>query len=187
MTSIFGYYFPIYFDTSQARVNLIHNIDISVRRPVPTRAVPGRRDILLHDIIRSFLNQPISTRTRPLSHTPRMTYHNIHIKPAGNMPGNMTMKRPHARIRRIDLHDYITQRLQKLHVPPLRVSRIHNGTAVPLPYPFGQNIHVVSVQVHRMCCGRWVRYDEADCGVAAGVVDVPFRVEGVGCVSCFGQ
>ena len=98
------------------------------------------------------------------------------------MPHDMAMKRPHARIIAIVLHDHIPVRLQQLHVSPLRVPAVHDA-AIPGAQAFAQHVHVVPVQVHRVCDGCLVFDDEADGGRVAGVVDVPFWVVGVGCVA----
>lgn len=101
------------------------------------------------------------------------------------MPCDMAMKWPRPRIHRIVLHNHIPLRLQQLHVPPLRVPRIDHGTPVPLAHTLTQHVHIVTMEMHRMCGASGVLYDEADGGVSSRVVDVPLRVVGVGRVARF--
>ena len=61
------------------------------------------------------------------------------------MPSNMTMKRPHPRIIRINLHNNIPLRPQNLDIPPLRIPRIDNRRPIPLSHTFIQHKHIMPV------------------------------------------
>ncbi len=98
------------------------------------------------------------------------------------MPRDVAMERPHARIGAVVLHDDIPIRLQHLHIPPLRVSTIHNAP-VPEAQAFIQHVHVVAVQMHRVGGRRSVFDNQAHRGGIPRIVDVPFRVIGVGGVA----
>ena len=64
------------------------------------------------------------------------------------MPGNMTMKRPHARITRLILNNNMPARPQHLHVTALRILHVREGYAVPVARAFVKDGHVVAVKVH---------------------------------------
>ena len=102
------------------------------------------------------------------------------------MPRDMAMKRPHARIDGIVLHDYIPTRLHQLDVSALRVRGVDDAAA-PGARALAQHVHVVAVQVHRVRDGRGVFDDQAHGGRGAGAVDVPFRVVGVARVAHVGE
>ena len=103
------------------------------------------------------------------------------------MPGDVAVKRPHARVVGVVLHNEVPVRLQQLHVPPLRIAAIDNAAAVPGAHAFVQHVHVVAVQVHGVRDRGGVFDDEAHRGRGARVVDVPLRVVGVGCVAGVGE
>lgn len=103
------------------------------------------------------------------------------------MPRDMAMERPHARIvREILQHDIPRSGrragLHELHVAALRVGLVHDG-AVPGSDAFGQDVEVVSVEMHGVRGREGVFDDDADGGVGAEVVGVPLRVVGVGDVA----
>ena len=110
------------------------------------------------------------------------------------MPRNMAMKRPHARIIRLKLqHDIprlirlIIQGLQKLDITTLRIDLLDG--AVPLADALGDDPEIVSVEMHGVgdVVAEVVIDDDADGGVCAEVVDVPFGVVGVGSVAFVGE
>ncbi len=76
--------------------------------------------------------------------------------------------------------------LEQLDVAPLRVLDVLHG-AVPGADAFGEDVEVVSVEVHGVGGGEVVADDDADGGVGAEVVDVPLGVEGVGEVALVGE
>ena len=102
------------------------------------------------------------------------------------MPRDMAVKGPYAGIDGIVLCDDIPVWLQQLHVAPLRVAAVHD-TAVPGADAFVQHVHVVAMQMHRVRRRGVVLDDETHRGRAAGVVNAPFRVVGVGCVPDVGE
>ena len=158
-----------------------------------------RGDIILCDILRLFLppsRQQTAPTNAPLpgaAHT-QETHHNINIKPLTNMPSNMAMQRPHARIIRLELeHDIprvtgrIIRGLEELDVATLRVDLLDG--AVPLADALGDDPEVVAVEVHGVggVEAEVVVDDDADGGVCAEVVDVPLGVVGVGGVALVGE
>ena len=103
------------------------------------------------------------------------------------MPRDMAMERPDAWIIRVVLeHDVARRcggaRLDELDVAALRVLLMGDG-AVPGADALGQDVEVVSVQVHGVRGGEFIFHDDSDRGVGAEVVGVPLRVEGVGYVA----
>ena len=73
-----------------------------------------------------------------------------------------------------------------MHVSPLGVLNVLHRS-VPLPNAFGEDVEVVAVKVHWVGCGEVVAEDDADGGIGAEVVDVPFGVLGVGEVAFVGE
>ena len=159
-----------------------------------------RGDVIVFDTIRLFLSPAPSARalqekifTRRSSQM-QSTHHNINIKPLTNMPRNMAMKRPHARIIRLVLQHHIPRlirriihRLQQLHIAALRIDLL-DGT-VPLADALGDDPEVVPMEVHGVgdVVAEVVVEDDADGGVCAEVVDVPLGVVGVGGVALVGE
>lgn len=107
------------------------------------------------------------------------------------MPRDMAMKRPHARVIRVVLQDNVPRRsgraaLHDLHVASLRVL-LMGDSPIPGPHALGQNVEVVSVEMHRVGGREFVLHDETDGGVVGEVVDVPLRVVRVGDVALVGE
>ena len=113
--------------------------------------------------------------------------HKVDIQPLTDMPCDVAMKRPHPRIHRVVLHDNVALLLQYLHIPSLRILRVHYRRAVPCAHAFGKDVHVVAVQMHRVDGAGGVVDDEADGVVGAGIVDVPFGGVGVAVVASLGE
>ena len=116
----------------------------------------------------------------------RETNHDIHIQPLADVPRDMAVERPDARIIRDDIDDKISRvwtggRQQQLRIAPLHITRVDR--AVPVAHALGNDPGVVAVQMHRVRCGTVVAEDDTDGGVLAEVVDVPLRVVGVGGVA----
>lgn len=88
------------------------------------------------------------------------------------VPRDVAVERPHARVVCLDLEDNVPVAAQHLSVPALRVLGIGQRLAVPGPVAFGQNVHVVAVDVHRVDGDVEVVKDDADGPLAAEVVDV---------------
>ena len=189
---------PLGPPTSQPRINLIHHVRTTKRRPIPTRLRHHRGDFPLHNI------------RRPL--------HHVDVQPATDMPRDMAMQRPHPRVigRELDHQvprlefvlwpsssssssvaacawvgdvgragfggrgcrkSSIPPGLDHLRVPSLRVDPI--GGAVPFADAFGHDPEVVPVQVHGVGAAGdvdEVAQDDADGGGGFEVVDVPFWV-----------
>lgn len=107
------------------------------------------------------------------------THQQVHVQTGTDMPRDMAMERPDARIVAVVLHDEIPVRLQQLDVPPLRIIGVHHAP-VPGAHALVEHIHVVPVQVHGVRDRGGVFDDEPDGRRVAVVVDVPFGVVGVG-------
>lgn len=69
--------------------------------------------------------------------------------------------------------------MEELRVAALRVGRVGDGGAVPGAEAFGEDPHVVAVEVHGVGVRDVVVEDYAYGGVGAGVVEVPFWEGGV--------
>lgn len=118
---------------------------------------------------------------------PRRLLNRVDVQPRADVPRDVAVEGPHARVVRLVLqHDVARRgggaRLHELHVPPLRVGLV-GDCAVPGADALGQDVEVVPVQVHRVRGGEFVLHDEPDGGVVAEVVGVPLRVVGVGDVA----
>ena len=121
----------------------------------------------------------------------RQRLNSINIQTRANMPRNMAMERPHARIIRIVLQDDIsrsgrTARLDDLHVATLRVG-LMGYFAVPGADAFGEDVEIVAVEMHGVGGWEFVLDDEADGAVVAEVVDVPLGIEWIGDVALVGE
>jgi len=89
------------------------------------------------------------------------------------------MEWPDAWVVHVDLNDEMAAGDELLGIAALGIFRVDDG-AVPFEArALGQNEHGVAVKMHWVGSGRLVCEDEADRRVAAEVVDVPLRVEGV--------
>jgi hypothetical protein len=141
---------------SHTTINLIHNIGIRVLLPTVTRLLHNKR------------NRQVTACNifRPLK--------NICIQSSTRMPSNMAMERPNSRIVRIELHYHVTLRPNQLNIATLGVVAIGDGDPVPVSGPFVQNLHVVPVKMHWVRGGGGVVDDDADGGVGAEVLSVPF-------------
>lgn len=90
----------------------------------------------------------------------------------------MIMERPDAWIILIPLqHDICRIRYgaavrDLLYIPSLRISWVCDGT-IPCPYASGQDLEVMTVQVHWVVCKELVVDDHANGRGIALVVDVP--------------
>lgn len=103
--------------------------------------------------------------------------HDVDVETGADVPRDMAMQRPHARVVGVVLDDDEAgggprAGLDELHVPALRVGRVHNGT-VPCANAFRENVEVVSVQMHGVGGAAVVFDDDAHAVVGAEVVDIP--------------
>lgn len=87
------------------------------------------------------------------------------------MPSHVAMKGPHARVVEVNLDHEVAAGLDELCVPTLRVTGVDYGLVVPRAASFGEDLHVVAVDVHRVA-GREADagHDDADGRVGAQVV-----------------
>ena len=111
----------------------------------------------------------------------------VDIQARTDMPGDMAMEGPDARIIGEVLEDDVAGRgggtpLDELDVAALGVLLVDDG-AVPGADALGEDVEVVAVEVHGVGGRELVLDDDADGAVVAEVVDVPLRVEGVGDVA----
>ena len=67
---------------------------------------------------------------------------------SAQMPRNMAVEGPHARVIRVVLEHHVPVRSQIVRVPPQRVLRVDNGVAVPLAVAFVQDPVFVAVEMH---------------------------------------
>jgi len=116
--------------SSKSRINLIHHIRTSPGPPIPTRLRHDHRDIVFCDPIRLF--------------------EDIDIKTRADVPRDMAVQRPHARVVGLELQHNIRRNLgglrglQDLDVAALRVGRI-DDRAVPGTEAFVEYVDVVPV------------------------------------------
>lgn len=128
----------------QPRINLIHNMRMTPRRPIPTRLRHDHRDILLLDIPRPFEDVDVQART--------------------DVPSDVAVERPDARVVGRELQDLIGwdagggARGEDLNIPSLRVGFVGDD-AVPDPGAGGEDEEVVPVswggKVSLGKNGRW--------------------------------
>ncbi len=148
-------------------INLVNNIMTGISSPITTRLRHRRR------------KHPLAQCGSLLD--------SVDIQPRTDMPRDMAMERPHARIVGLILQDKIPRGssaapLHYLHVTTLSVLLIDDDS-IPRSHTFGEDVEVVPVEMHGMGSSEFVLHDEADGGVVAKVVDVPLRVLGVGRVA----
>lgn len=72
------------------------------------------------------------------------------------MPDDVAVKRPDARVP-VKLHDEMAVAPDDVDVPPVGVGRAGDD-AVPVAWPFVQDVGVVAVEVHWVTLGRNVSY-----------------------------
>ena len=155
----------------------------------------GIRDCVISSD-RSYLKP--SARNNNFPSNRKKTDHDINIKPLTDMPRNMAVKRPNARIIRHEFHDDISRvgpivlrRLQQLHVPSLHVALV--DSPVPLADTVRHDVKIVPVQMHGVHDGALVLEHDADgvvvpeVGGVADFVHVPLRVVRVGGVARVGE
>ena len=150
---------------SKSRINLIHNSCARICIPSRARFLRRGENVVILDIVWSLQD--------------------IGIETSANVPRDVAMERPDARVIRGDLPDQVTICSHELHVSSLRVRLSGNGNAVPISVTFVKDLHVVSVQMHGVRCGGWVVDYDANGSVAAEVSNVPFI--GVGEISLIGE
>jgi len=90
------------------------------------------------------------------------------------MPRDMAMKRPDAGVVEAVLHYEVPTCAHELHVSTLRVVGVDDATAVPVTCAFGQDLHVVTVQMHWVRSWGGVVDHDTHGGIGAEVLDVPF-------------
>lgn len=106
--------------------------------------------------------------------------HGVDVEATTDVPRDMAMQWPHTGVVGVVLDDHMggdgrSAGLNELHVSALRVGRVHDD-AVPCARAFGQNVKVVSVQMHRVGGAAVVFDDDADAVIGAEVVDVPLLI-----------
>lgn len=67
------------------------------------------------------------------------------------MPGNVTVEGPDTPVVKLDLNDEVAVGLDKLGVAALGVIGVCDGDTVPGSDTFTEDLHVESVNVHRVC------------------------------------
>ena len=121
----------------------------------------------------------------------RLLLNRIDVQARTDMPRDMAMERPHARIIRLVLQHDVARHaggaaLDELHVATLGVVLV-GDCAVPGADALGQDVEVVAVEMHGVGGGEFVLDNDADGAVVAEVVDVPLGVVGVGEVALVGE
>lgn len=159
---------------SKTGIDLSDNIMIGIISPIPTRLGHNPGDLPLGDFLGVF--------------------HNVDVQAGADVPSDMAMEGPHARVVGIELDDHVSGALdlvavlQHLHVATGRV--LLDGVTVPFALALGQDPEVVPVHVHGVrgpIHVDQVADVETDRGVGAEVVDVPLWIIGVGCVAAVGE
>ena len=144
----------------QARVNLIRHVRVRPARPVPTRLSKRARDVQIPHIVR--------------------TFENLDIESSAEVPRDVAVERPHARVVLVPLHNEIGRRIVALgtgehgNVAASWVVRIAVNVTVVFASTSGEDEHVVAVQVHWV----WSAFDvvvpdHADGRVGSHIVDIP--------------
>lgn len=140
--------------------------------------------------------RPVTARLRALGRDLqrldiRGPFQDVDVQARADVPRDVAVERPDARVVHGELHDDVARLAavaagcggQDLRVAALRVGRVGDAP-VPGAGPGGEDEHVVAVQVHGVVGdGDVVVDEEADGGVGAEVVDVPFWVLWVGDVA----
>lgn len=108
------------------------------------------------------------------------------VEPRGDVPGDMAMKRPRARVVCNEGEHRVRTVRSQLRVTTLRVLRPHNGT-IPLARAYRFDQVVVPVQMHRVRSWGLVVDDDANRLGCAKVLHVPLRVVWVAVVPQVGQ
>lgn len=104
------------------------------------------------------------------------------------MPSNVAVERPDARVIRVILNDHVTRvnstvsvdacRLQELHVAPLGILYVSNGS-VPHADALGEDVEIVAMEMHRVRGSDLILHNDANAVVCPEVVDVPLWIVGV--------
>lgn len=134
-------------------------------------------------------------RNNPLLDGSRLL-HEVDVETRANVPGNVAVERPDARIVRVVLNHHVTRadsavsvtvsRLQDLHVAPLGVLDVGDGS-IPCTDAFGEDVEVVAVEMHGVRGGDFILHDETDAVVGAEVVNIPLGVIRIGGISHIGE
>ena len=155
----------------QPRINLVYHCMTRIGRPINT------------SLLNTSGQNPLLQKRRLLNR--------INIQARTDMPRDMAMERPDARIIREILQHDITRRarratLDELHVAPLGIGLV-GDCSVPGTDALGQDVEVVAVEMHGVGGWELVFDDDADGAVGAEVIDVPLGVEGVREVALVGE
>lgn len=118
-------------------------------------------------------------------------YHDIDGESVCRVYGDVTMQRPDSRVigqpfKNNKGRSGVGSRLQNVRVAALRVGRVDDN-AVPDAGALGQDPEAVAVEMHGVGHEESVPNDDADGSALAEVVDVPFWMVGVACVSEIGE
>lgn len=116
----------------------------------------------------------------------RRLLNGVDVQARAHVPRNVAMERPHARVVGLILQHDIAKRLHELHVAALGVGLV-DDLAVPSADALGQDVEIVTMEMHGVGGREVVVDDDADGAVVPKVVDVPFGIEGVGEVALVGQ
>ena len=153
------------------RINLINHILRRVRVPRIAHIVNDRRE------------DPLLQQGGLLNR--------VDIQTTTDVPGDMAMEGPGAWVVGVVLQHNVRGgtvglgALDKLGVAALGVGSVGNGLAVPFAVTFGEDVEIVAVQMHGVGGDEVVVDDEADGGVGAKVINVPFG--GIGEVARVGE
>ena len=121
----------------------------------------------------------------------RRLLNRIDVQTRADMPRDMAMERPHARIVRVILEHDIARRassarLNDLHIATLGICLV-NDCAVPGSDALGQDVEIVAVEMHGVGGWELVLDDDTDGAVGSEVVDVPLGVKGIRDVALIGE
>jgi len=90
---------------------------------------------------------------------------------------DVAVEYPHSRVIEIELDHEVSVWLDQLRISSLRVARVDNRS-VPSAQAFREDLHVMSMDVHRVRCRETdTVHDNADRCVCAHVVDCSLRWE----------
>lgn len=155
----------------QPRIDDVWNGCVGVGIPITASLSDCVRDDSLRNLVRSL--------------------HDIDVQPSRHVPCDVAMERPHTWVVRDELNDNVARgaghgALNQLHITSLGVGLMDNG-AVPCAHTFGQNVEIMTVQMHRMRGSALVFDDDSDARVGTKVVDVPLRIVGIRGISPVGE
>lgn len=114
-----------------------------------------------------------------------MTYHDVDVETAADVPSDMAMEGPNTGIVGIDLEHDVIESGEKLNIASLRILWV-GDFAIPDAETLRKHEEVVTVHVHRMGGRKGIVDDQSNRLVGSKVVHIPFRIIREGRLSLLG-